>query len=86
MEHLRDKHEFSEAASAAPHIFSYVARTPVLATLPLEFEYGLIDRTSGRAVAKFSCATGTGHAVFWVSAITQLDGSWRLNHTVGSAG
>lgn len=86
MEHVLRRDDFWEAAPAAPQIFSYVASEPVLRQLSLEFEYGLVDRSSSRAVAKFSCAdcASCHSAVVWVSALTQLDGTWILTHAIGS--
>lgn len=86
MEHVPDEREFREVAPAARDIFSYVTTNPELAKLALAFEYGLVDVASHRAVAKFACrhCDACDHAVVWVSALTQLDGSWVLSHAIGS--
>ena len=86
MEHVARKDDFWEAAPAAPQIFAYVRREPALRTLHLEFEYGLVDRSSSRAVAKFCCinCASCQSGVVWVSALTRLDGTWALTHAVGS--
>ncbi|HWI81389.1 hypothetical protein [Ramlibacter sp.] len=86
MDHVSDERKFREVAPSAPHIFSYVNANPALAGLGLHFEYGLVDPASARAVVKFSCqhCASCEHAVVWVSAITQLDGSWVLTHAIGS--
>lgn len=86
MEHVSDKQQFCVVAPAAQSIFSYVAGAPALRKMKLEFEYAMIDEPSGRAVAKFSCVNCTDcmQAVVWVSALTQLDGSWSITHSIGS--
>lgn len=86
MEHVLRKDDFWEAAPAASQIFSYILKEPTLRQLSLEFEYGLVDRSSSRAVAKFSCANCAScqSGVVWVSALTRLDGTWALTHAVGS--
>lgn len=87
MEHVWDKHHFCELARSAPHIFSYLKSHPALRGLQLEFEYGLIDRGSNRGVVKFSHRGGRGSpfAAIWVSAATQLDGTWIVSHALGAA-
>lgn len=86
MEHVSDKQRFWDLAPSAPAIFSYVQSTPGLRDHRLEFEYAMIDEPSSRAVAKFNCLSCTRcrQAVVWVSAITQLDGSWVITHSIGS--
>lgn len=87
MEHVWDKHHFCEVAPSAPHIFSYLKSNPALRTLHLEFEYGLIDKSSRRGVAKFACRDGarSPFEVVWVSASTKLDGGWVVSHATGGA-
>ena len=84
MEHVSDKDRFWEFAAAAPNIFSYIKADPELRSYRLEFEYGMVDQASSRAVAKFTCATcpECPQVTVWVSAMTQLDGNWAINHSV----
>jgi hypothetical protein len=86
MEHVAQQEAFWEVAPSAAQIFAYIATAPQLAGHPLEFDYGLIDRASNRAVAKFrclNCATCRDGTV-WVSALTRLDGTWVVTHTLGA--
>lgn len=85
MEHVANRDHFSDVAEAAPSIFSYVSAHPLLGRQGLEFEYGMVDQQSTRAVAKFSCVSCPGYqkSVIWVTAATQLDGSWVVSHSVG---
>jgi hypothetical protein len=86
MEHVAQEDAFREVAPSAAQIFAYIATTPQLAGHTLEFAYGLIDRASNRAVAKFrclNCATCRAGTV-WVSALTRLDGTWTVTHTLGA--
>ena len=81
MEHVPSKDQFWNLAPAAERIFGHVERHPELKRMELDFDYGLIDAPSSRAVAKFSCASAA-HAVVWVTAATQLDGSWEISHSL----
>lgn len=81
MEHIATRDQFWDLAPAAERIFGHVTRDPQLSGLALAFDYGLIDGPSSRAVAKFSCAC-SARAVVWVTAATQLDGTWRITHSV----
>jgi len=84
MEHVRTEDRFWDVAPAAERIFGHVKNHPELSPLPLEFDYGLIDAPSARAVAKFfgSSPCRDCHAVVWVTAATQMDGSWRVTHSL----
>ncbi|HWI82683.1 hypothetical protein [Ramlibacter sp.] len=84
MEHVATKDRFWDLAPAADKIFCHVQRHPQLSTLGLDFDYGLVDAPSARAVAKFSCTScgAATHAVVWVTAATQLDGSWQITHSL----
>ncbi len=82
MEHVPSKDRFWDVAPAADRIFGHVERHPELSEMPLAFDYGLVDAPSSRAVAKFSCSTHPGPAVVWVTAATQMDGSWRVTHSL----
>jgi hypothetical protein len=86
MEHVAQLEAFWEAAPSAGQIFAYVAAAPQLAGHTLEFDYGLVDRASSRAVAKFRCLNcpTCRDGTVWVSALTRLDGTWAVQHTVGS--
>lgn len=81
MEHVPSKDQFWNLAPAAERIFGHVERDPELSCMELDFDYGLIDSPSSRAVAKFSCAHAA-HATVWVTAATQLDGSWQITHSL----
>lgn len=86
MEHVAHLERFSSLALAAPSIFAYIKAHLLLRRHALEFEYGMVDQHSARAVAKFSCrgCTVCHKSVVWVTAITQLDGSWVIRHSIGS--
>lgn len=86
MEHVAHLERFSSLASAAPSIFSYVKTSPVLRRHKLDFEYGMVDQQSARAIAKFTCrgCAVCRNAVVWVTAMTQLNGSWVISHCIGS--
>lgn len=86
MEHVSNLNSFSERAPGAPSILSYVKTQAALRRHALEFEYGMLDSQSARAVAKFSCVNcpTCRKATVWVSARTQLDGTWQVSHSVGS--
>jgi len=86
MRHVSDRQSFWDVAPAAPNIFSYVQAHPQLRTFTLEFEYAMVDEASARAVVKFTCdnCPECQEAVVWVSALTQLDGSWAISHHIGS--
>jgi len=81
MEHVGNKDRFWDVAPAAERIFGHVRRDPALSGMGLDFDYGLVDAPSSRAVAKFSCPC-SGHPVVWVTAATQLDGSWEVTHSL----
>lgn len=81
MEHVPSKDQFWNLAPAAERIFGHVERDPELRSMELDFDYGLIDAPSSRAVAKFSAANAA-HATVWVTAATQLDGSWCITHSL----
>lgn len=81
MEHVADKEQFWDLAPAAERIFGHVHGDPELSSLALDFSYGLIDGPSSRAVVKFS-SNSSAHAVVWVTAATQLDGSWQITHSL----
>ena len=87
MEHVGNRQHFCEAAPSADRIFAYVANNAALRGLSLEFEYGMIERASSRAVAKFSCqnCATCSHTVVWVTATSQLDGRWLLTHAISTA-
>lgn len=82
MEHVATQDRFWNLAPAADRIFSYVQSDPTLCTMPFDFDYGLVDAPSSRAVAKFSCAGRSGPAVVWVTAATQINGSWLMSHSL----
>jgi hypothetical protein len=81
MEHIPTQDQFWDLAPAAERIFGHVERDPRLSGMELAFDYGLIDGPSSRAVAKFSCHH-VQHAVVWVTATTQLDGTWQITHSL----
>jgi hypothetical protein len=81
MEHVANRDQFWDLAPAAERIFGHVQRHPELSSMELDFNYGLVDGPSARAVAKFS-SSSSAHAVVWVTAATQLDGSWRISHSL----
>ena len=87
MNTVSNKELFWERAPAAPSIFAYTMSHPALAKLALEFEYGMIDEPSDRAVVKFSWPNCPmcKHVVVWVSALTRMDGTWNLTHSFGPA-
>jgi hypothetical protein len=84
MEHVATKDRFWNVAPAADRIFVHVRNHPALSDMELDFDYGLVDAPSSRAVAKFSSPSphGAGHAVVWVTAATQLDGNWVVTHSL----
>jgi Mrp family chromosome partitioning ATPase len=82
MEHVPSKDRFWTVAPAADRIFVHVRNDPDLSDIELDFDYGLVDSPSSRAVAKFSGASRSGHAVVWVTAATQLDGNWVVTHSL----
>lgn len=83
MEHVPSKDQFWSVAPAADRIFVHVKNDPTLSDLALDFDYGLVDSPSNRAVAKFSgAAPGAAHAVVWVTAATQMDGNWVVTHSL----
>lgn len=84
MEHVATRDRFWNLAPAADRIFNYVQNDPSLRGMPFDFDYGLVDGPSSRAVAKFSCAGSTGSrpAVVWVTAATQANGSWLMSHSL----
>ena len=84
MEHVSNVERFMELAPAAGSIFSYMRSNPGLRRIMLDFEYGMIDRPSQRAVVKASCARAANcnPAVVWISALTELDGSWAISHSI----
>jgi hypothetical protein len=86
MQHLPDRKSFTALAPAASLVFSYADSLGELEHFPLEFEYAMIDQASARAVAKFACTNCVScrQATVWVSALTQMDGTWAISHTIGS--
>jgi len=82
MEHVLNKDRFWDVAPAAERIFGHVKSHPELSEMALAFDYALVDAPSSRAVAKFSCSSlcRTCHANVWVTAATQMDGSWQVTH------
>ena len=84
MEHVPTVDKFWSVAPAADRIFVHVRNHPALSEMELDFDYGLVDGPSSRAVAKFSAATphGSGHAIVWVTAATQPDGNWVITHSL----
>lgn len=85
MEHVPSKDRFWDVAPAAERIFGHVQSHPELSAMRLDFDYGLVDAPSSRAVAKFSCPAASCQpcqAVVWVTAATQMDGSWRISHSL----
>ena len=83
MEHVANRDRFCDVAPAAERIFVHIQRDPELRGMELDFDYGLVDAPSLRAVAKFSCARQRNcNAVVWVTAATRLDGSWQITHSL----
>lgn len=84
MEHVPSKNRFWDVAPAAERIFGHVKSHPELSAMSLDFDYGLVDAPSSRAVAKFSCASTCKpcQAIVWVTAATQMDGSWQITHSL----
>jgi len=85
MEHVPSKNRFWDVAPAAERIFGHVKSHPELSAMTLDFDYGLVDAPSRRAVAKFSCSATCKQcqeAIVWVTAATQMDGSWQITHSL----
>lgn len=88
MEHVPSKDRFWDVAPAAERIFGHVKSHPELSAMSLGFDYGMVDAPSSRAVAKFSCASTCKpcQAIVWVTAATQMDGSWQISHSLQWSG
>lgn len=84
MEHVASKNQFWDVAPAAERIFVHVKSHPELSAMTLDFDYGLVDAPSSRAVVKFSCSSTCKpcQAIVWVTAATQMDGSWQVTHSL----
>ena len=84
MEHVSSRERFIELAPASSNVFTYMRSNPSLRGMPLEFVYAMIDKSSHRAVVKTSCHCAPGNCppcVVWISALTNLDGSWAISHS-----
>ena len=81
MDHVATRNQFCDLAPAAESIFGHLRHDSELSVMALDFVYGLVDKPSCRAVAKFWSAH-PAHAVVWVTAATRLDGSWQVTHSL----
>jgi hypothetical protein len=81
MEHVATRNQFCDRAPAAESIFGHLRGDSELNAMQLDFDYGLIDKPSCRAVAKF-CSAYPARAVVWVTAATRHDGSWQITHSL----